>query len=75
VVRTGGKLVVTMPPLLRNFACFDLDTTERTLFGQFISGAYYTGVVARRHCSPRSPPESDGPTWSFAVWPGCMTRR
>ncbi|GID91379.1 hypothetical protein Adi01nite_07910 [Amorphoplanes digitatis] len=39
------KLVVTIPPLLRNFAGFDLDATERNVFGQFISGAYYTGVV------------------------------
>lgn len=39
------KLVVTSPPLLRNFAGFDLDATERNVFGQFISGAYYTGVV------------------------------
>jgi hypothetical protein len=41
----AGKLVVTSPPLLRNFAGFDLDVTERSLFAQFISGAYYTGVV------------------------------
>jgi hypothetical protein len=41
----AGKLLVTAPPLLRNFAGFDLDATERSLFGQFISGAYYTGVV------------------------------
>ncbi|UQU68549.1 FAD-dependent oxidoreductase [Couchioplanes caeruleus] len=39
------KLVVTCPPLLRNFAGFDLDATERSVFGQFVSGAYYTGVV------------------------------
>ena len=36
---------MTSPPLLPNFAGFDLDATERSLFGQFISGAYYTGVV------------------------------
>ena len=41
----AGKLVVTIPPLLRNFAGFDLDPTECGVFGQFISGAYYTGVV------------------------------
>jgi hypothetical protein len=41
----AGKLVVTVPPLLRNFAGFDLDATERSLLGQFVSGAYYTGVV------------------------------
>ena len=39
------KLVVTCPPLLRNFAGFDLDAAERSVFGEFISGAYYTGVV------------------------------
>jgi len=41
----AGKLVVTIPPLLRNFTGFDLDGTERSVFGQFISGAYYTGVA------------------------------
>jgi hypothetical protein len=41
----AGKLVVTIPPLLRSFAGFDLDATERAIFGQFISGAYYIGVV------------------------------
>jgi hypothetical protein len=41
----AGKLVMTGPPLLRNFAGFDLDAGERSVFGQFISGAYYTGVV------------------------------
>ncbi|MEV6495394.1 FAD-dependent oxidoreductase, partial [Actinoplanes sp. NPDC051633] len=39
------KLVVTAPPLLRTFAGFDLDATERSVFSQFISGAYYTGVA------------------------------
>jgi hypothetical protein len=41
----AGKLVVTVPPLLRNFAGFDLDAVERSVFAQSISGAYYTGVV------------------------------
>jgi len=39
------KLVMTGPPLLRNFAGFNLDAAERSLFSQFISGAYYTGVA------------------------------
>ncbi|WP_305788128.1 FAD-dependent oxidoreductase [Symbioplanes lichenis] len=39
------KLVVTYPPRLRAFAGFDLDAYEKQLFGQFVSGAYYTGVV------------------------------
>jgi hypothetical protein len=41
----AGKVLVTCPPLLRNFAGFDLDAVERSLFAQFVSGAYYTGVV------------------------------
>ena len=45
VLILAGKLVVTAPPLLRTFAGFDLDTVERSVFAQFISGAYYTGVV------------------------------
>lgn len=45
VLIQAGKLVVTAPPLLRTFAGFDLDAVERGLFTQFISGAYYTGVV------------------------------
>ncbi len=39
------KLVVAAPPLPRTFAGFDLDSSERGTFSQFISGAYYTGVV------------------------------
>jgi hypothetical protein len=39
------KLVVTIPPLLRNLAGFDLDRTERALFRRFRSGFYWTGVV------------------------------
>jgi hypothetical protein len=39
------KLLVTIPPLLRSFAGFDLDAVERSLFSEFISGAYYTGAV------------------------------
>ncbi|MEV4515227.1 FAD-dependent oxidoreductase [Dactylosporangium sp. NPDC049525] len=41
----ADRLVVAIPPLPRNLAGFDLDAAERSLFGQFISGAYYTGVV------------------------------
>jgi hypothetical protein len=41
----AGKLVVAVPPVLRNFTGFDLDATERSVFGQFVSGAYYTGVA------------------------------
>jgi hypothetical protein len=41
----AGKLLVTCPPLLRTFAGFDLDAVERSLFAQFVSGAYYTGVA------------------------------
>ena len=39
------KLVVAAPPLPRTFTGFDLDPFEAATFGQFISGAYYTGVV------------------------------
>ena len=39
------KLVVAAPPLPRTFTGFDLDASERGTFAQFISGAYYTGVV------------------------------
>jgi hypothetical protein len=39
------KLVFTGPPLLRNFAGFDLDAAERSIFAQFISGSYYTSQV------------------------------
>jgi hypothetical protein len=45
VLIVAGKLLVTAPPLLRTFAGFDLDAVERSLFAQFVSGAYYTGVV------------------------------
>jgi hypothetical protein len=39
------KLVVTVPPLVRNLGAVDLDGTERSLLGKFSSGAYYTAVV------------------------------
>jgi hypothetical protein len=39
------KLVVTVPPLVRNLGALDLDGTERSLLGKFTSGAYYTAVV------------------------------
>ncbi|KAL9599934.1 MAG: hypothetical protein Q9219_003496 [cf. Caloplaca sp. 3 TL-2023] len=39
------KLIISIPPLLSNFNGFDLSTTERDLFGQFVNGAYYTGIL------------------------------
>jgi hypothetical protein len=39
------KLLVTVPPLVHNLDAVDLDGTERSLFGKFTSGAYYTAVV------------------------------
>jgi NAD(P)-binding Rossmann-like domain len=39
------KIVVTIPPKLDNLFGFDLDTTERSLFGQFGNSAYYTGAL------------------------------
>jgi hypothetical protein len=39
------KLVVTAPPLLHNFAGFDLDAFERDVFGRFRPNYYWTAVV------------------------------
>ena len=39
------KIVISIPPLLSNLAGFDLYDTERSLFSQFTSGAYYTGLI------------------------------
>ncbi len=39
------KLVISIPPLLSNLRGFDLSPTERKLFGQFLNGAYYTGIL------------------------------
>ncbi|MGK5683515.1 FAD-dependent oxidoreductase [Actinoplanes sp. URMC 104] len=39
------KLLVTIPPLVRNLAAVDLDDVERSLFGRFTAGGYYTAVV------------------------------
>ncbi|WP_249998887.1 FAD-dependent oxidoreductase [Actinoplanes sp. M2I2] len=39
------KLLVTIPPLVRTLGAVDLDSTERSVFGTFVSGAYYTSVV------------------------------
>ncbi len=45
MVISAKKLLVTIPPLLSNFAGYHLDPTEASVFAHFISGAYYTGVV------------------------------
>lgn len=39
------KLVVTFPPLLRNFGAFDLDGQEQALFGRFRPNYYWTAVA------------------------------
>jgi len=39
------KVVLTIPPKLSNLQSFDLDKTERKLFGQFSNSAYYTGIL------------------------------
>lgn len=43
----GKKLLVTVPPTLGNLGQFDLDTTEKTLFGQWANVPYYIGVLAK----------------------------
>ncbi|KAI9843740.1 MAG: hypothetical protein M1838_002483 [Thelocarpon superellum] len=42
----AGKMVLSIPPKLRNLAGFDLDHSEHSLFAQFGNSAYYTGVLA-----------------------------
>lgn len=39
------KIVIAIPPTLQNLANFDLDTTERSLFKQFNTTGYYTGLL------------------------------
>ena len=39
------KLLITIPPKLDNLTGFDLDSTEKSLFGQFGNSAYYTGLL------------------------------
>lgn len=39
------KLVISIPPLLSNLRGFDLTETERGLFRQFSTEAYYTGLL------------------------------
>lgn len=41
----ASKLLVTIPPKLENLDGFDLDATERSLFGQFLNTGYYTNLV------------------------------
>lgn len=41
----ANKLVISIPPKLCNLKGIDLSTTERDLFGQFLNGAYYTGLL------------------------------
>ena len=39
------KVVVAIPPTLANLASFDLDPTEHSLFQQFHTTGYYTGLL------------------------------
>lgn len=39
------KAVISIPPLLSKLAGFDLSKSERSLFRQFLTGAYYTGLL------------------------------
>jgi hypothetical protein len=39
------KVVIAVPPKLNNLRGFDLDDTERDLFGQFNNSAYYTSLL------------------------------
>ena len=39
------KIVLAIPPKLENLVHFDLDQTERSLFGQFHNAGYYTGLL------------------------------
>ena len=45
VLILARKLLVTAPPLPRTFESFDLDPAERSVFSQFVPGAYYTAVA------------------------------
>ena len=39
------KVLLTIPPLLNNLAGFDLSESEKSLFSQFLSNGYWTGLV------------------------------
>jgi hypothetical protein len=41
----ANKTIITAPPKLENLANFDLDDTERDVFGQFENTFYYTTVT------------------------------
>jgi hypothetical protein len=39
------KILLTIPPSLKNLAKFDLDATEQSLFVQFSASGYYTALL------------------------------
>lgn len=39
------KILLTIPPTIKNLAHFDLDDTEYSLFNQFNTSGYYTGLL------------------------------
>ena len=39
------KIVLSIPPIIQNLANFDLDTLERSLFNEFNTTGYYTGLL------------------------------
>lgn len=39
------KLLISIPPTLKNLRHFDLDAKEKSLFGQFNTNGYYTSLI------------------------------
>jgi hypothetical protein len=50
----AARLLVTIPPLLRNMRPFDLNREEKELFGKFNYSAYYAGIIGNTGLPPRT---------------------
>lgn len=63
------KLLVTIPPLLNNLACFDLSTNESTLFAQFLNSAYYTALLRNTNIPPNHSLTNTGANTTYNLPP------
>jgi len=69
------KILLTIPPTLKNLAHFDLDTTERSLFDQFSTTGYYTALIRNSGIPDNTGVQNTGKNtlYSLPALPGIYT--
>ena len=70
----ASKLIISVPPLLSNLAGFDLSPQERTLFQQWLTGAYYTALISDTGFPDDASITNVGPDTAYNLPPGTSIR-